>query len=35
MLIDMEDRVNSAVAILDRLVAFAGLPGQPNLDLIA
>ncbi len=35
MLIDMEDRVNSAIAILDRLVAFESLPGQPNLDLIA
>jgi acetylornithine deacetylase len=35
MLPDMEDRVNSAVAILDRLVAFESLPGRPNLDLIA
>jgi acetylornithine deacetylase len=35
MLIDMEDRVNSAVAILDRLIAFESLPGQSNLDLIA
>ena len=35
MLIDMEDRVNSAVAILDRLIAFESLPGRSNLDLIA
>jgi acetylornithine deacetylase len=35
MLIDMEDRVNSAVAILDRLISFESLPGQSNLDLIA
>ena len=35
MLIDMEDRVNSAVEILDRLIAFASLPGETNLDLIA
>jgi acetylornithine deacetylase len=35
MLIDMEDRVNSAVEILDRLIAFESLPGQSNLDLIA
>jgi acetylornithine deacetylase len=34
-MIDMEDRVNSAVAILDRLVAFESLPGQSNLDLVA
>jgi acetylornithine deacetylase len=34
MLLDMEDRVNSAVAVLDRLIAFESLPGQPNLDLI-
>jgi hypothetical protein len=35
MLIDMEDRVNSAVEILDRLIAFVSLPGETNLDLIA
>jgi acetylornithine deacetylase len=35
MLLDMQDSVNSAVAILDRLMAFRSLPGQPNLDLIA
>lgn len=35
MLIDMEDRVNSAIEILERLVAFESLPGQSNLDLIA
>jgi acetylornithine deacetylase len=34
MLLDMEDRVNSAVAVLDRLIAFESLPGHPNLDLI-
>jgi acetylornithine deacetylase len=34
MLLDMEDRVNSAVAVLDRLIAFESLPGQPNLDFI-
>ena len=35
MLLDMEDRVNSAVEILDRLIAFESLPGQSNLDLVA
>lgn len=34
MLSDMSDRVNSAIAILDRLISFPSLPGKPNLDLI-
>lgn len=34
MLPDMSDRVNSAIAILDRLVSFPSLPGKSNLQLI-